>query len=101
MPHFLDFTNIDFVDEDGNFHFQNGQTLVDLADKRLSELKIPKELLLRVFLMRCIDNPPDCTNPGSMVTDFNIWNRALEKDELVKWTTCKYADYLELVKNVI
>ena len=31
----------------------------------------------------------DCTAPGGMVTDFNMWDRAMGDKELVDWTTCK------------
>ena len=72
------------------FTFQNGQFLnINFVDKNLAELKVPKELLLRVFLMRCISGRTDCNNPGSMVTDFNMWDRSLGDDELIKWTTCR------------
>ena len=70
--------------------FQNGQFLnINFVDKNLAELKVPKELLLRVFLMRCINDRSDCNNPGSMVTDFNMWDRSMGDDELMKWTTCR------------
>ena len=58
-------------------------------DENLVDLKVPKELLLSVFLMRCVIDKSDCTNPGSMVTDFNMWDRSMADDELTKWTTCK------------
>ena len=31
----------------------------------------------------------DCTAPGGMATDFNIWDRAMDDNELVDWTKCK------------
>ena len=72
------------------YTFQNGQFLnINFVDKNLADLKVPKELLLRVFLMRCINDRNDCTNPGSMATDFNMWDRAMGDDELIKWTTCR------------
>ena len=30
-----------------------------------------------------------CSSPESQYTDFNIWDRALSEEELVRWTTCK------------
>ena len=71
-------------------HLQNGEFLnINFVDENLSELRIPKNLLLSVFLMRCVWDRPDCTNPGGMTTDFNIWDRSMDDDELVDWTTCK------------
>ena len=32
----------------------------------------------------------DCTAPGGMSTDFNIWDRQMGDKELIDWTTCKY-----------
>ena len=31
----------------------------------------------------------DCTAPGGMATDFNIWDRAMGDKELIDWTMCK------------
>ena len=63
-------------------------------DENLSDLKIPKELLLRASLMSCgyapvEDQTEDCTAPGGMATDFNIWDIAMDDKELIDWTTCK------------
>ena len=68
-------------------------------DENLSDLKIPKELLLRASLMSCgyapvEDQTEDCTAPGGMATDFNIWDRAMEDKELIDWTTCKLGNTL-------
>ena len=63
-------------------------------DENLSDLKIPKELLFRASLMNCGYSPmdkleKDCTVPGGMATDFNIWDIAMGDKELIEWTTCK------------
>ena len=60
-------------------------------DENLSDLKISKELLFRATLMNCgpDDETKDCTSPGGMATDFNIWDRAMGDRELIAWTTCK------------
>ena len=72
-------------------NFQNGEFLnINFVDKNLSNLKVPKELLLRVFLLRAIIDQTDKTNPGSMVTDFNMWDRSLKDNELKDWTSCRY-----------
>ena len=70
---------------------QNGEFLnINYVDDNLSELKVPKELLLKVYLMRCAnDFQEDCTTPGAMATDFNIWDRSLGDKDLVDWTSCK------------
>ena len=31
----------------------------------------------------------DCTAPGGMSSDFNIWDRSMGDKELIDWTTCK------------
>ena len=74
---------------------QNGQFLnINYKDEQLSDLKIQKELLLKVSLMNCGNAPledqmPDCTAPGAMATDFNIWDRSMGDGELIKWTSCE------------
>ena len=75
------------------FH-QNGQILINYVDENLADLKIPKELLLKASLMSCglhpiEDQTIDCTAPGGMSTDFNIWDRQMGDKELIDWTTCK------------
>ena len=30
----------------------------------------------------------DCTAPGALVTDFNIWDRSMGDIELIHWTSC-------------
>ena len=59
-------------------------------DDNLENMKVPKELLYKVYIMRCASNfQVDCTAPGGMATDFNYWDRALSDKELRDWTTCK------------
>ena len=51
---------------------------------------IPPDFLTKVYLGRCaFDYKPGCTTPGGLITDFNIWNRALTEQEAVDWTSCK------------
>ena len=76
------------------FSSQNGNFLLDYVDENLSDLKVPKELLLGASLMSCGFAPVeeqtrDCTAPAGMATDFNIWDRAMDDNELVDWTKCK------------
>ena len=70
---------------------QNGEFLnINLVDDNLENMKVPKELLFKVYIMRCASNfEVDCTAPGGMATDFNYWDRALSDKELKDWTTCK------------
>lgn len=80
---------------------QNGNFLVDFVDENLSDLQIPKELLLRASLMSCPYVPveyqlKDCTAPGGMTSDFNIWDRAMKDKELIDWTTCRLGTNLIL-----
>ena len=73
-----------------SFSLQNGQFLnINFVDKNVADLKVPKELLLRVFLLGGIIDTIDYNNPGSMVTDFNMWDTSLGDDKLTKWTTCR------------
>ena len=59
-------------------------------DVHLSELSVPSELLKKVYLMQCLsDNIADCTMPGGIITDFNIWERAFSVEELNQWTSCR------------
>ena len=79
-------------------NFQNGEFLFNYIDENLSQLKIPKELPFRVSLMSCGRAPleqqtQDCTAPGSMITDFNIWDASLSDPDLLSWTTCRYASH--------
>ena len=63
---------------------------VNYTDENLGDLKVPTDLLLNVYLMRCAnDFEKDCTAPGAMATDFNIWTRSLDDEELIDWTSCK------------
>ena len=70
---------------------QNGEFLnINLVDDNLENMKVPKELLFKVYIMRCASNfEVDCTAPGGMATDFNYWDRSLSDKELRDWTTCK------------
>ena len=56
----------------------------------LASLDIPGDILDYVFLGRCnFDYKSDCTAPEGQFTDVNIWTRALSKQEMKDWTTCK------------
>ncbi len=55
------------------------------------KLKVPLDLLLKVNLLRCPAGYPlaACTNPRGQIADFNLWDSALNSDEMVAWTTCR------------
>ena len=76
--------------------FQNGNfTNINYTDTNLSELEsVETEVLLKVSLASCghvpvEDQPPDCTAPGALITDFNIWDRSLSDMALIHWTSCR------------
>lgn len=71
---------------------QNGDFLnVNYVDENLKDLEIPLSLLMKVYLLRCNNNYDlDCTTPGGMVTDFNMWDRSFTPKELQDWTSCRH-----------
>ena len=59
-------------------------------DSNLLDMRVPLELLQKVLLMRCLlQSVPDCTMPGGLITDFNIWDRSFTADNMQRWTTCQ------------
>ena len=72
---------------------QNGDFLnVNFVDENLKDLEVPLSLLLKVYLLRCNNAYElDCTTPGGMVTDFNMWDRAFTPEDLQDWTSCRQA----------
>ncbi len=75
----------------GAIYPQNGKAMnINFLDESLSELKIPRELAYKVHLMGCNNNfTRDCTAPGGLVTEFNLWDRGLSLQEMKEWTTCR------------
>ncbi len=76
--------------------FQNGDLIsIDFdRDENLSELQLSLDLLLNVYLLRCPnDYEKECTSPGGVVTDFNMWgSEALTVEDMKSWTTCEYVN---------
>ena len=72
---------------------QNGDFLnVNFVDENLKDLEVPLSLLMKVYLLRCNNAYDlDCTTPGGMVTDFNMWDRAFPPEDLKDWTSCRQA----------
>ena len=70
------------------FH-QNGELLnKNFEDDNLKELVVSKEVLSNVYLLS--NEGGGWNHPGGMATDLNIWDRAMDNQELLDWTTCKY-----------
>ena len=85
--------------------FQNGKFLILAAsqsqsqngfvDSNLKDTVINPDTLSRVWLGRCDKlsshdyNDGDCTTPGAMYTDFNVWLGELSEQELIDWTSCQ------------
>lgn len=76
-----------------DFNFQDGGTLnIDFEDPLLKNVKIPSDFLNKTYIGRCpYDFKGGCSNPGGMLSDFNIWDRALTEEQMKSWTTCKWA----------
>ena len=80
-----------------NPYKQNGEFLnINFEDDNLERMEVPKELLYKVYIMRCASNfEVDCTAPGGMATDFNYWDRSLSDKEVKDWTTCKQVNVVQ------
>ncbi len=56
----------------------------------MTGVDIPEDFLTKVYLGRCsYDYKFACSSPESQYTDFNVWDRFLSTEDLVKWTTCQ------------
>ena len=60
----------------------------------VKHVKIPKGFLDKIIIGPCKLNATSygtkpCVRHKAMVTDFNVWDRALSEDELVNWTNCR------------
>ena len=63
---------------------------VDFVEPRLKDWILPRDILQKVYLGRCAyDFDPICSAPAALMTDFNIWSRALDKEDMFKWSTCQ------------
>ena len=60
------------------------------SQPNLVDTVIPPDFLTKLHVGRCaLDFKEGCTTPGALFTDVNVWSRALEKEEAVKWTSCR------------
>ena len=57
-------------------------------DPNLKNEELSTEALSQVYLGRCEYDGGDCTTPGAMYTDFNLWLGELSEQQLVDWTSC-------------
>ena len=65
---------------------------MNYPDAEMTEVEIPEDFLSHFYLGCCTaDRDPNyaCSSPGSEYSDFNVWDRSLSTDQLVRWTTCK------------
>ncbi len=64
---------------------------MDRPDPDMTGVHIPRDFLSKFYLGRCQhDHGFACSSPESEYTDFNVWDRALDTEELVEWTTCRF-----------
>ena len=73
---------------------QDGVTLnIDFVDPLLKSVVIPGDFLNKTYVGRCsYDYKAGCSNPGGMIADFNVWDRALTEKEMHDWTTCRWVN---------
>lgn len=70
--------------------FNGALSTVDYHDPELVNLTIPEDFLSKIYILRCAYNyTPDCSSPKAKLTDFNVWDRALTRDEALDWTSCR------------
>ena len=71
------------------FELQDGQiTNINHVDEKISNLKVPTNLLDMIYVGRCEVETKSCSDHSGDFTDINIWDRALSIDEMIGWTNC-------------
>ena len=66
--------------------------------KHLVKTVIPPDFLTKFHVGRCaFDYKPGCTTAGGLITDVNVWSRALSEQEMNDWTSCKNFEKGDLV----
>ena len=71
---------------------------VDKPEPNLKNVEIPQDFLTKVHIGRCAHNfTGGCTTAGGLLSDFNIWSRALSEEEANDWTSCKTMDKGDIV----
>ncbi|TRY70496.1 hypothetical protein TCAL_02367 [Tigriopus californicus] len=70
---------------------KDGVTLnINFEDTNLKNFTIPSDFLNKTHIGRCsFDFQGGCSNPAGLLSDFNIWNKALSEKDAQDWTTCR------------
>ena len=79
----------------GEFNFQQDGQLVknETIWKDYGNIAMNRTFLKEAYIKTCLVQQDICVTGSEVrVTDFNIWDKALSSDELVKWTTCRWDD---------
>ena len=56
----------------------------------LTNLNPTTKILLNVNLLQCSVYNENCTAPGALITDFNIWSSYMLEKDMIDWTRCRY-----------
>ena len=65
-------------------------TNIDTVNEILINKTVHKDILKWVYIGRCNFDNINCGSPGMMVTDLNIWDKDLKKNDMEEWTSCRY-----------
>ena len=60
----------------------------------LTNVNPTTELLLNVNLLQCSAYDENCTAPGALITDFNIWSSSMLEKDMTNWTNCGHVDHI-------
>ena len=55
----------------------------------MRKVEIPEDFLEHINLGACSYDSESCISPEGEISDFNVWDRFLDDEEVVQWTTCK------------
>ena len=56
----------------------------------LTKVNPTTETLLNVNLLKCSVYHENCTAPGALITDFNLWSSSMSEKDMSDWTSCRY-----------
>ena len=66
----------------------------------LTKVNPTTKILLNVNLLQCSVFQENCTAPGALITDFNMWSSSLSVKDMTDWTRCRYTSYcIEIIMN--
>ena len=63
-------------------------TNINHVDERLKNVTVPENLLDLIYAGRCPKNTSYCSVHSGEITDVNVWNRAMDLEEMLAWTNC-------------